>query len=688
MAFLQTIYQRLNHTLNGWNTGEFTTNVKVTDYATPGGDSDEVIIRTGDREELMRAELAARQDKYLANKWYSGGMQVNINTMNNASLVDLMYRDVELMSTRPEISAALDLYMAETCNTGKDGNILNIYSKSPRIKSLLEDLFVNRLQVHLTLPHITRTMCKYGNAYQHLNLNSKNGIVSWRELPTAEIKRFESQFPYGFASPQMNEKNPEDLAPHFEWLGAGTQMKFRQMEISHFRMLHDSFHKPYGTSLLNGARRHARLLGIMEDAMLIYRTEKAFERRVFKIDVASINPDDVPAFIQEIANKFKRTIVVDPKTGQIDLKKNILAATDDIFIPVRPNTTGTTIETMAAGNNLDKIEDLQYVHTQMLSALRIPKPFLGFTDEKGNGKNLSNLDTIFNKLIIQIQQALIMELNKTAIIHLYLLGFEDDLNNFTITMNNPSTQQEILRIEEMSKKVLLMKDVIADSGNGIPIMSYRYALKNIMKLTEEEISEILNDIRLEKAISAELVFTPQIISRTGVFDRVDKLFGAQGAEYHGIENYGLEGIEGSPGGGGMGGGGMLGGDDFGSPEGDVEGEEGGGGLPEGDLNTQDNGQDIQGESQSSPLGENKTQDSLDRLNESLLKKQKKLKTHLEDKNSSFLNVYTKHLMEGKGDDIETKISGLPEDFDNSVFFNKDMKKLEEAINSFLANDIW
>jgi len=676
---LQTIYQALNRTLNGWNTGSFTTNVKTANNSNTYNYGQDILLKTTDKTEYDKTKLQAKQDKYLANKWYTGNIQTNISTLNNMNLVDLLYRDVELMSSRPEISAALDIFMEESVNIGADGNLINIYSKSPRIKQILEDLFINRLQIHITLPTICRTMCKYGNAFQHLNINSKNGVIAWRELPTVEIKRFENQYPYGFVAQNMGDKNNDDLAPHFEWMGAGTQMPFRQWEISHFRLLNDSFYKPYGCSVLNGARRHWRLLSLMEDAMLIYRIEKAFERRVFKIDVGGIDPSDVQAFVQEIANNFKRSIVVDPLTGQLDLRQNIMSVNQDFFIPVRGTNQGTTIESLPAGTNLDKIEDLEYIHNQMLSALRIPKPFLGFEEAKGNGKNLSTLDIRFSRVVNRIQQALIMEMNKVAIIHLYLLGFDDDLNNFTITMNNPSTQAEILRIEEMQKKILLLKDALGDSGNGLPIMSYRYALKTIMKFSDEEISDMLNDIRLEKALSAELAFTSQIIQRTGIFDKIDKLYGAPNAQYKGIENSGTDGVEGTNIGGG-GGGGMMMGSDMGDE---------GGGLGESDFGTapEIGGETMQGQTETAPVGEAKV--NLDKVNKLLVERIETMKKDIQNSISTKLHTYTdlyiKKLKENKEEKIENKMTQNVEIFDKNFLMNEEYNKLEKGLDKYLKD---
>jgi len=147
---------------------------------------------------------------------------------------------------------------------------------------------------------------------------------------------------------------------------------------------------------------------------------------------------------------------------------------------------------------------------------------------------------------------------------LYLLGFEDDLTNFSLSMNNPSTQAEQLEIDNVSKKIGAVQTAVADPGTGIPIMSLQRALKEIMKWSDKEIQDNFEEIRLEKAIANELQLTNQIIKRTGIFDTVDRIYGEPGAEYQ--ENQGQNGNDEM---GGMGGGGGMppmggGGGDFGS----------------------------------------------------------------------------------------------------------------------------
>ena len=120
---------------------------------------------------------------------------------------------------------------------------------------------------------------------------------------------------------------------------------------------------------------------------------------------------------------------------------------------------------------------------------------------------------------------MLQELNKIAIIHLYILGLEDELENFTLTLNNPSTQAEMLKIEQTQMKVTLYKDAVSDAGNGFGSMSMTRARKQILGMSDEDIRSDLEQQRLEKAAAAEMEQTANIIKKTGLFDRVDKLYG-------------------------------------------------------------------------------------------------------------------------------------------------------------------
>ena len=1033
MAKKRTVFQALDSAISGnWGDVRGRSHTNSYDMTSKGGN---IIYKTTDKDDYEQKKLELQQNKFLKDRWVKANANMSVTAFAGLNNIKLMYRDADLMDAFPEIGAALDIVAEESCLPNDDGMVITVQSKSERVKSILEDLFVNRLNLQLTAQMVIRAMCKYGNQFMMLDVDHKNGVKGWKQLPVFNVERIESgiQNPYGAgASIAANGVNIDDadLSTQFIWLDDNnSQIPFRDWQIAHFRLLTNSLYLPYGVSYLNAARRHWRMLSLMEDMMLIYRLERSVERRVYKIFVGAIDDADVGAYVEQIANEFKRTPIVDPMTGQLDLRKNILpvhkdtpiplldgrtitieelskefsegkenyvysiqdktlkivpgkvvwcgknytaekliritlddgshfdlaaehelimrdgvkkradevsvgesvmpfyckvdkdskklfdryekvfnpnsgkyefthriiaetvekendlyntvhhkdfnkynnspcnlmwmdyhehhkmhgdlarnnwkdpikrkrhienlsmacrgriitedakkkisktiklkydsgefdfvrdiskkhiieynksekaiecrreqgiklgyreefkayneselhkqhdeirkvattkswegngrtnriqkmnihfddfiwdslrdnilgkkivnrktmleyindnlidhlieindnkrlennhfisrgvlenrirecgfctiteyiksmlknhkiakietiegddvycmtvvgqngeedrhnfairslkgdgslndsgcfvsnCADQDIFLPVRSEDAPTPIDTLSAGQNITALDDIKFIQNKVLTALRIPKTFLNFEETAGDGKNLALMDVRFARTINRIQQAFLMELTKVASIHLFLLGFDDELNNFTLSMKNPSTQAEQLEIENLQKKIDAVRDAVSDPGNGLPVMSTTRALKNIMKWSEKDIKENFEEIRLEKGIAAELEKTTQIIKKTGIFDTVDRIYGEPGAEYVDDQQGGMDG---APQGGDMGGGGMtpppmgdvgdVGGelDGLGSPnsddQGDISGQEGT--VPTQDMPTDD-----------------------------------------------------------------------------------------------------
>lgn len=581
MATGTTIFQRLTDVFRGSSRNTISQDLITTPPNRRGIDTERVLFSTSDKAEYERKLKTYQQQKYLAYQWKKAGADNAMESLAGYTAVKLMYRDVDLMDGCPEIGTALDIISEEACPITSKGNMINIYSKSSRTKAMLEDLFVNRLHIYTDLPMIARHLTKYGNTFMLLNIDKDNGVMGWMMLPVYEMDRIENGHLTTYGGTALQNKNSTDITPdeiRYVWLSHNEANPYYNWEVAHFRLLNDSFFLPYGVSMLHKARRAWRMWSMMEDAMLIWRLDKAVERRVFKIYVGNINDEDVPAYIQDIANNFKRTQLIDPQTGQIDLRKNFLDVSSDYFIPVRREDAPTPIDTLTGANSQVQMEDIEYMQNKMFAAMRVPKTFLNFQEAQGKGQNLSIMDIRFSRMINRIQQFLLMELNKIAMIHLYLMGLHDEMGNFTISLNNPSSQIEAQELDDLNKRLAAMQTALADPGTGIPMMSMHKALKEIMKMSDSEIKDMLNEIRLERAMAAELAATTNIIKKTGMFDSVDRIYG----DYEAMNNPQAqqasndEGEDGMGGGGGGAFGGDLGGDmdmDLGEP-----GTEGGGDL--------------------------------------------------------------------------------------------------------------
>ena len=538
--------------------------------------NNDVLIKTQSKEEYDAVKLQQQQNKYIKGVWRKVDGELFQQSIHYETTRIGSYTDFESMEFYPEIAAALDVMMEEATTTNDKGKILNIYSDSNRIKGVLEDLFFNRLDIHVSLPMWTRNTCKYGDNFVLLNIDDDRGVLGARQLPNFEIERREGDIVEALISGRnrINVEDTKDTSGKIKFFWRGRDVEFNSWQIAHFRLLGDDRRLPYGTSMLEKARRIWKQLQLSEDAMLVYRVTRAPERRVYKIYVGNIDEEDVPAYVDEIANRFKRTPVIDPQTGQVDLRYNTLANDQDYFIPVRDENAPNPIDTLAGAANLDQIADIQYLQRKLFTALRVPKQFLNYDEAQGEGKNLSLQDVRFSRTINRIQQAMLAELNKIAIIHLYLLGFEDDLDNFTLTLNNPSTQAEMLKTEQLQMKMTLYKDAVSDAGNGFSPMSMTRAHREILGWSDDEIKQDLLEQRIEKAAAAELENTSSVIKYTGMFDKVDTIYGDINVARTGsVSGEGEEGAEGGPSGGG-GGGGFGGGSlDFGGEEGAPEGGE-------------------------------------------------------------------------------------------------------------------
>lgn len=558
MSNNKTVFQRLSGLFSGVNNPK-SINVVRNNYTIPR--NNDILYSTDSKEERDTKLAQLKQQKMLAYQWAKTGYDTSLEQTVGISHIRAMYRDADLMDAFPEIGAALDIVAEESTCLNKDKKMVNIYSSSKRVKSVLEDLLYNRLDVNIILPMVARSLAKYGNNFRMLNIDQKAGVLGWREMPVHEMQRLEN----GMITATANVKlKPNEVK--FVWEGHNESIPFHSWQMAHFRLIKDSVFLPYGCSWLNKARRHWRMLSMMEDAMLLNRLERSVERRIFKVNVGAIDDADVPAFLNEFMNNVKRAPIIDPHTGQIDLRKNFLDVSADYVIPVRSNQDPTEISTLQGTQSQTSMDDIEYMENKILSALRVPKTFLNFQAAEGKGQNLSIMDVRFCRTINTIQQAILMELVKICIIHLKLTGFDDDLTNFTLTMNDPSNYLLNIELDNKTKMITVAAQAVTDNGNGLPLMSWHQTQKEIMGKTDEEIKKLLSELRLEASLAMELKRTPEIIKRTGLFDTVDRIYGEPDAEYSetpsGEEGEGAGGL-----GGGMPdmGGGMFD-EDFGDME--------------------------------------------------------------------------------------------------------------------------
>ena len=394
--------------------------------------------------------------------------------------------DTVISHNTPEIAAAMDIYADECVAQDDKGRALHIYSDNEKIKEILEDLFYNTLNVEFNLRLWARNVVKYGDFFLYNDVSPEYGVINAFPIPVNEIEREENYDPN------------DPFAVRYRWVSLGNRT-LENWEVTHFRLLGNDMFLPYGSSVIEPARRIWRQLILIEDAMLVYRVVRAPERRVFYIDVANIPPENVPMYVEEQRKNLRTNQVVDRATGRLDLRYAPLSIEDDYFIPVRGGESGTRIDTLAGGQNAAAVEDVAYIQKKLFAALKIPRAYLGYDEMLSSKATLAQEDIRFSRTINVIQRVLISELNKLAIIHLYANGFDsEDLQNFTLRLSNPSTVAQQQKLELWRSKFEIAGSIPEGMG------SKQFARKMVWGLTDEQIEEIDEQRYQEKIVDATI----------------------------------------------------------------------------------------------------------------------------------------------------------------------------------------
>jgi hypothetical protein len=386
-----------------------------------------------------------------------------------------LFRDYDMMDNDPIISSVLDIYADESTVKDEFNRILNIKTDNTQIQEILHNLFYDILNVEFNLWPWIRNMAKYGDFFLYLDIDPEYGIVNAIPLSVYETTRVEGADPENPFSVQFHIQN--------DFLNLGKK-EFDNYEIAHFRLLSDTNFLPYGKAMIEGGRRVWKQLQLMEDAMLIHRIMRAPDKRKFKIDIGNIPPAEVETFMQRIIDRTKKSPLVDPKTGDYNLRYNMMNITEDFYLPVRGKDSGTEIESLS-GLQFNAIEDIEYLRQKLLAAFKVPKSFIGYEEDINGKATLAAQDVRFARTIERIQRIMISELTKIAIIHLYVQGFTDeDLVNFEISLTNPSTLYEQEKINLWQQKFQLASQM---TGGQTQILSQDWVYKHILEMSEEEV---------------------------------------------------------------------------------------------------------------------------------------------------------------------------------------------------------
>ena len=389
------------------------------------------------------------------------------------------YSDFDQMEYTPEIASSLDIYADEMTTFSVYRPMVDISCRNQEIKSVIETLLYNILNIQFNLYGWARSMCKYGDLFLYLDIEQDEGIKNVIGLPSNEIERLEGE----------DKNNPNYI--QYQWNTGGLTLE--NWQVGHFRILGNDKFAPYGTSVLEPSRRIWRQLTLLEDAVMAYRIVRSPERKVFYIDVGNIPPEDVEQYMQRVMTQMKRNQIIDVDTGRVDLRYNPFSVEEDYYIPVRGESSGTKIDTVKSGQYTGDIDDVKYLRDKLFSALKIPKAYLAQSDQMEDKATLAQKDIRFARTIQRLQRSVVSELEKITIVHLFTLGYRgNDLLSFKLALNNPSKLAELQELEHWKARFE------AADGASAGYFSRRWVANNILNISEEEFERMQAEMFYDK----------------------------------------------------------------------------------------------------------------------------------------------------------------------------------------------
>jgi len=447
------------------------------------------------------------------------------------------YQQYEVMDSDPEVNAALDI-LAEFCTQklkdGKSPFAIKWRQKATNseIKILSEYLQQwNTLQKFDTrIFRIVRNTFKYGDAFFIRDPeNQKWSYIDASKVVKVIVNESEGKKPEQFVikdlapnfvnlvatqiTPSVNPRShsgpggaggPQQYAGSTSSNGGSSSNRFglqqTEQAINAEHIIHLSLSEgldnnyPFGNSLLENIYKVYKQKELLEDAILIYRIQRAPERRVFHIDVGNMPSHLAMAFVERVKNEIhQRRIPSQTGGGQnvIDSAYNPLSINEDYFFPKTADGKGSDVTMLEGGKNIGEIDDLKYFTNKLFRGLRIPSSYLptGQDDSQSNF-NDGRVGTAyiqelrFNKYCERLQALITAVFDEEFKMYMHSKGMNIDASLFELQFNPPlnfaSSKQASIDAERINT---------FNTIQAVPFVSKRFALKRFLSLTDEEVAE-------------------------------------------------------------------------------------------------------------------------------------------------------------------------------------------------------
>jgi hypothetical protein len=453
------------------------------------------------------------------------------------------YGQYDTMDTDSEVNAAFDI-LAEFCTQANEenGTPFQVFFKDQAtqteikiIKKYLQQWTrMNKFQIRMF--KIVRNAFKYGDSFfvrdpetqkwlyidpakvDKIIVNESEGkkpeqyfirdfnpnleALATTAIQPTNVNGGGSQFGGAYGSGQGGAGGSRGMVGSFPTGASGTRFSENQNQyaIDARHVIHISMSEgldnnfPFGNSLMESIFKVFKQKELLEDAILIYRIQRAPERRVFYIDVGNMPSHLAMSFVERVKNEVnQRRIPSVTGGGQsvVDAAYNPLSINEDYFFPQTAEGRGSKVEILQGGQNLGEIDDLRYFTNKLFRALRIPSSYLPTgSDDGGSNFNDGRVGTAyiqelrFNKYCERLQSLLNEPFDTEFKLYLHTQGINVDNNVFEIKFNPPQNFAAYRQAEMDTARVNTFNTMVA-----VPFVSKRFAMKRFLGMTTEEVAE-------------------------------------------------------------------------------------------------------------------------------------------------------------------------------------------------------
>ena len=250
---------------------------------------------------------------------------------------------------------------------------------------------------------------------------------------------------------------------------------------------------PFGPSLLESVFKVYKQKELLEDAIIIYRIQRAPERRIFYIDVGNMPSHLAMSFVERVKNEIHQRRIPSSTGGgsAIDSSYNPLSINEDYFFPQTAEGRGSKVDTLPGGTNLGEIDDLRYFTNKLMRALRIPSSYLPTgADDSQAQYNDGRVGTAyiqelrFNKYCERLQGAMIDTFNTEFKLYLHNKGVNIDFSLFDLNFQSPQNFASYRQAELDNQRIGTFTQMAT-----LPFVSKRFALKRFLGMTDEDLAE-------------------------------------------------------------------------------------------------------------------------------------------------------------------------------------------------------